>query len=124
MAEGGYEAVHKVHPAILKLGLQLTQGSVSGASARSLAMLQAFHQLIQVLPRKIMILACTRCENPENSTKMLEASDQTLQLTQGSVSGASARSLAMLQAFHQLIQVLPQKVMILSRHQKSIFPDF
>ena len=57
MAEGGYEAVHKVHPAILKLGLQLTQGSVSGASARSLAMLQAFHQLIQVLPQKIMILS-------------------------------------------------------------------
>ena len=48
LGEGGYEGVHKVHPAILKLGVHFTDGTVSGASARSLAMLQAFHHLIQV----------------------------------------------------------------------------
>ena len=60
MAEGGYEAVHKVHSAILKLGLQLTEGSVSGASARSLAMLQAFHRLIQARCKAVSMCAGSR----------------------------------------------------------------
>ena len=41
------EAPPKVHSAILRLGLHYANGQVTGASARSLAMLQAFSHLIQ-----------------------------------------------------------------------------
>ena len=42
------EAASKVHPAVLRLGLKYADGSIVGANARCLAMLQAFSQVIEV----------------------------------------------------------------------------
>lgn len=42
------EAATKVHSAVLQLGLQYVDGSITGANARCLAMLQAFCQVIEV----------------------------------------------------------------------------
>ena len=43
------EVAAAVHPAILQLGLRYADGSVRGGTARCVAMLSAFRQLVQVL---------------------------------------------------------------------------
>ena len=40
----------KVHPAVLRLGLQYADGSITGSNARCLAMLLTFKAVIQVSP--------------------------------------------------------------------------